>query len=226
MRAPGADLDMQRVLNDDGRATSWELADRMAAFLGSGVEILNLSIGGPTADGEPPLVLERAADVLSAEMLLVAAAGNHGDMRDDVHDVTDDVSRTEPPERNSPLWPAALQYVVAVGATDQGDKIAPFTPPGVPWLDLVAPGVGVESTYLTGDVEAVTVGIEEGREVPLTQPLGRFEGAARWSGTSFSTADATGEIAKLAQGEDTTAQEALAKIRGREPGQGDVHRPW
>jgi membrane-anchored mycosin MYCP len=234
MRAPGADLDMQRVLEDDGRATSWALAERMASFLGSGVEILNLSIGGATADGEPPLVLERAADVLSAEMLLVAAAGNHGnppqgnhgDPPQQVSKVTDDLLRTEPPKPNSPLWPAALHNVVAVGATDEEDRIARFTPPGVPWLDLVAPGAHVESTFLTGDVQAVTVDMDGDTEVRRTQPLGRFQGAARWSGTSFATADATGEIARLSHDEDTTAQEALATIRDRAPGQGDVHRPW
>jgi subtilisin family serine protease len=116
--------------------------------------------------------------------------------------------------------------VVAVGATDKRDQIAEFTPPGVPWMDLVAPGVGVESTFLNGKVETVTVHIEQGTAVHRRTNLGTFNGAARWSGTSFATADATGEIARLVRdNKDMTAREAVKKIRDRKPGEGDVHRP-
>ena len=52
----------------------------MAGFAGSGTEILNVSLGCYTEDGEPPLVLARAVSVLSPAILLIAAAGNHGDI--------------------------------------------------------------------------------------------------------------------------------------------------
>jgi subtilisin family serine protease len=196
----------------------------MASFLRSGIEVLNLSFGGPTADGMPPLVLERAVDVLSAEMVLVAAAGNHGDQPEDVGAALHQDITTVPRSRNSPIWPAAMPNVVAVGATDTEDGIASFTPPDVPWLDLVAPGKDVESTFLTGRVEAVTVEVENGEVLGIVKKdLGDFEGTARWSGTSFAAASATGEIARLMQTHQLTAQAAVAEIRKREGGRGTVH---
>ena len=57
-RAPGAELHLRRVLRDDtGRASSWDVAKGMASFLGSGMEILNMSLGFSTADGSPGLVM-------------------------------------------------------------------------------------------------------------------------------------------------------------------------
>jgi hypothetical protein len=227
-RAPGVDLDIHRVLrDDDGRASSWDVAEGMASFLDSGVQILNMSLGAPTADGAAPLILERAADVLSGQLLLVAGAGNHGDVQPLVEEPTDELLATVPSSPNSPLWPAALSNVVAVGATDDEDELAPFTPRGVPWLDLVAPGVDVVSTFLIGEVQARVATAKRGRHVSTRiEHLGKFAGAARWSGTSFAAADATGEIAKLTLAEkDGTPQEALEKIQERGAGRPEVHRP-
>ena len=44
----------------------------------SGVQVLNLSLGCSTADGQAPMVLERAIAQLTPTMAVVAAAGNHG----------------------------------------------------------------------------------------------------------------------------------------------------
>ena len=80
-RAPGAELVIRPVLlNEKAFARAWDVAKDMAGFIGSGVDILNLSFGCYTDDGEPPLVLARAVSLVSAEILLVAAAGNHGDI--------------------------------------------------------------------------------------------------------------------------------------------------
>jgi hypothetical protein len=227
--APAVDLDIHRVLrNDDGRASSWEVAQGMSSFLDSGVQILNMSLGGPTADGSPPLILQRAADVLSGQMLLVAGAGNHGKVEPLVEEPTDKLLATVPRSPKSPLWPAALSNVVAVGATDDKDELADFTPHDVPWLDLVAPGVNLPSTFLSGEVQA-RVAKDENRKYVSTriQNLGTFTGAARWSGTSFAAANATGEIARLMLDDEggLTPQGALKAILERPAGPGTVHAP-
>ena len=219
-RAPGADLDVRAVLGKNGRSSSWEVARQMASFLGSGVDVINLSLGCPTADGEPPLLLQRAADVLAGETILVAAAGNHGAQEPlDLDDSTNapEILATVPRRRESPMWPAALPNVVAVGATDSSEfgsqaGLASFTP-RVPWLDLLAPGVNVPSTFIQGGVEIVVVELEGGRLVERAPELiGTFDGAATWSGTSVAAADVTGAIVALAAEKGWTAREALRAL--------------
>jgi subtilisin family serine protease len=227
-RAPGAVLDVRRVLRDDnGRASSWDVAKGMASFLGSGVRVLNMSFGTVTKDAGAPFVLERAVDRLAGEMVLVAAAGNHAndDTEELEHrDVPDDVA-TVPVSAESPMWPAALPNVVAVAAEDATGGRAPFSPFDLPWIDLYAPGVDVASTFLTGDVDVRDALREDGRVV--LGPPRRVEfrsGYARWNGTSFAAADVSGEIARVAQAKGVTAREALSEITSRRHGDGhDVH---
>jgi membrane-anchored mycosin MYCP len=233
-RAPGAEIHVHRVLRDEnGRASSWDVAKGMGSFLGSGVEILNMSLGFSTADGSSGLVMERAVDVLSAEMIIVAAAGNHGDRGDELDppplDELDDFPdlASVPTKAGSPTWPAALPNVVAVGATDAHGEPAPFNPRGVPWLDLLAPGVDVLSTYLTGEVQAARPTIE-GSTLTFPKPskVDDFRGTARWSGNSFAAADVTGEIARLAQESGLAPRQALRSILARRPDGGhDIHPP-
>jgi hypothetical protein len=220
-RAPGADLDVRAVLSKDGRASSWQVAEQMASFLGSGLDVLNLSLGCPTADGEPPLLLQRAADVLSGETVLVAAAGNHGAQpRLELGESVDapEILATVPRGPNSPMYPAALPNVVAVGAStgaESPDERATFTPK-VPWLDLLAPGVGIPSTFVEGEVEIVVVEQERGRLVARApRSLGRFTGGATWNGTSFAAADVTGAMIALATEQGWTVREALQALLRR-----------
>ena len=141
---------------------------------------------------------------LGAEMILVAAAGNHGD------DEMPEPATAGAPHSGSALWPAALPGVVAVGAADVGldgtaftFSDADFTPVGPGWIDVWAPGVDVVSTYVDGPVEMPGSG-------PRT-----FAGYARWSGTSFAAADVTGEIAAIAQQDRIPPRDALHRILGR-----------
>ncbi len=69
---------MRRVLADDGKATSWEVATAIAKLAKTKPDIINLSLVCYTEDGEPPLVLATAIDRVSPETVIVAAAGNHG----------------------------------------------------------------------------------------------------------------------------------------------------
>jgi len=202
-RAPGAELVIRPALNDDAAGKAWDVAKGIVSFIGSGVDILNLSFGCYTDDGEPPLVLARAVSRVSAEILLVAAAGNHGNI-DQLKDqgLLADASWAKNLTPKTPMWPAAFDEVIAVGATD-GDKPAPFSP-RTPWVNLTAPGVNVESTYLVGEVKlASTKGISTADS----------SGFAYWDGTSFSAAAVSGAVAAKILPGRRDAWQALACIR-------------
>lgn len=205
-RAPAAKLEIRGVLDGpNSTATVWEVAKAMASFLSIGIGILNLSVGCYTRDAQPPFVLERAVQVLASHgIVLLAAAGNHGN----------GTSVTIP--RNAPIFPAACPGAIAVGAlTDHGTEglhRAPYSPTAE-WVNLVAPGTSVVSTYLTGNVEFFRL---PGLTVP---PFAQkeFHGSASWTGTSFATAAVSGEIARLTIPGQTTPLQALNKLLERDP---------
>jgi hypothetical protein len=195
-RAPQVVLDVHNALNDKGEATAWDVARKMVEFADAGVSILNLSLGCFTVDGAPPLLFQRAVELLTPEVVIIAAAGNHGD---------GNVPYNVGPK--TPFWPAALDDVVAVGAHDSSTgQRAPFSP-DAPWVTLSAPGVNVASTYLRGKVE---VEAPDKKGKPSCHEYG---GYARWSGTSFAAAAVTGDIAANTQPHPSGSREALAKLR-------------
>lgn len=187
-RAPGTDIQAHQVLGDDSNtATAWDVARTMVAFAGSGVSVLNMSFGCTTRDGQPPLVLTRAVDLLTPEVVLVAAAGNHG---------AEDTRASA-----APVYPAAFDDVIAVGAHTGDGTSAPFSPT-LPWVDLVAPGVQVTSTY------------------PVRSAGGPgYDGQATWSGTSFATAHVTGVIAAHTEPGRIGARQALQRLMDLKPGE-------
>jgi hypothetical protein len=183
-QAPGAVVELRGGLDDHASQDSWTLARTIADLADASTDVVNLSLGCTTDDGRPPLVLSAALAALGPRTVVVAAAGNHGG------------ADGAPP---SPSWPAALDNVIAVGALD-GDHPATFTP-DAPWVDAMAPGVGLVSTYRTG-----------------TDGGG---GLARWSGTSFAAAAVTGAIAAAAgpagAGPAGSAQAAWDRMRETGP---------
>jgi subtilisin family serine protease len=187
-RAPGADVQAHQVLADDGSsASAWDVARTMAAFARSGVSVLNMSFGCITRDGQPPLVLARAVDLLTPDVVLVAAAGNHG--------------AEEGRAAASAVYPAAFDDVIAVGAHNGTGTAAAFSPT-LPWVDLIAPGVRVTSTY----------------PVRFTGGPG-YDGQAVWSGTSFATAHVTGVIAAHTEPGRVDARQALQRLMDLKPGE-------
>ncbi|WP_328470614.1 S8/S53 family peptidase [Actinoplanes sp. NBC_00393] len=174
-QAPGATLSVTALLDDSGVADSWEAAVRIVQLGREGLDVLNLSFVSYTDDGMPPLVLSTAIDRLDPDIVVVAAAGNHGFLDDG--------------QERKVAWPAALNDVVAVGASSaRGDgEPASFTPVGA-WIDALAPGEDVESTYLDGTVRVWDEPDGARRERG-------FNGFARWSGTSFAAAAISGAIA-------------------------------
>jgi membrane-anchored mycosin MYCP len=196
-RAQGALLQVRPVLDAESHGDVWTAATRIADLTAFPVDVLNLSFGCFTDDGKPPLALATAVGLVSPQTVVVAAAGNY-----DAADLTDGLTQ------HTPMWPAALDDVIAVGASDSNGKPAAFSP-DLPWMDFRAPGVHVESTYLTGQVNTGTPGkhaADEGGKVD-------FDGWACWSGTSFAAAAVTGAIAAGIEPGHRSAREALDLLR-------------
>jgi hypothetical protein len=133
-----------RVLGGPGATGQvWDLANTMVDLLDSGISVLNLSLGCLTRDGQPPLALARAVDLVAPTVVVLAAAGDHG-------------AAPEPAVRQVPVWPAALAGVVAVGAHTGDGTPAPSTP-ALPWVDLTAAtvlGTAAATAHVTDVVTA------------------------------------------------------------------------
>lgn len=210
-------LEQQRVdpgcPGDLWRMPLWRLAERLVEFADAGVQVLNCSLGCETRNGQPPLVLERAIAHLSPTMAVVAAAGNHGLPSLPIEPYLDVPVRDDP---SAALFPAALDGVLAVGVREPDGRVADFNPRGAddgewaPWIDGFLPGRDVVSAYL-GDrtPEPVELPPAAGTTRPRRETFG---GWARWTGSSFAAAHATGRIAALIAAGRSPAQ-AVQEIR-------------
>jgi membrane-anchored mycosin MYCP len=196
-QAPGATVEVRRILDDQGIATSWDAAKGILDFAGTGVDVLNLSFACYTDDGQPPLVLATAISRLDPGIVVVAAAGNHAQLKDET--------------KLPPAWPAALDDVVAVGAatTRDGGERADFSP-DAPWVDLLAVGVGVKSTFFDGPVNLPD---DQNRPYGAASEPQQFHGFAQWSGTSFAAALVTGAIAAGTEPGRVSARASYENIR-------------
>lgn len=199
------DLDFRTVLDEDAmNASSWDVAKKIAELQhDEDVAVANLSFGAAASRGAP-LVLQRAIDRIGSKIVVVAAAGNNGGIGEH------ELAGLEP---NTPMWPAALDNVIAVGAHDGHGKAADFSP-DVSWLDLMAPGVDVTSTFLPGRVKVVHRH-EDGRLVEEPDVVDFGDGWAQWNGTSFAAANVTGEIVALMNSHQISAPDAVAVLLER-----------
>lgn len=199
------DLDFRTVLNEDAmNASSWDVAKKIAELQhDENIAVANLSFGAAASRGVP-LVLQRAIDRIGSKIVVVAAAGNNGGIGEHL------LPGLKP---NTPMWPAALDNVIAVGAHDGHGKAADFSP-DVSWLDLMAPGVDVASTFLPGLVKVVHHH-EDGRLVENPDEVDFGHGWAQWNGTSFAAANVTGEIVALMNAHHISAPDAAAQLLDR-----------
>ncbi|MGB7532450.1 MAG: S8 family peptidase [Halobacteriota archaeon] len=114
----------EKVLNETGWGTEWGVALGIVQAADNNADIISLSLGGDDAQ-----VMEDAClYAWNNGCLLVAASGNDG--------------------KRGVTYPAAYETVIAVGAIDQNGHRCGFSNWG-PKLELVAPGVGILSTYLS-----------------------------------------------------------------------------
>ncbi|MEV4512295.1 S8/S53 family peptidase [Dactylosporangium sp. NPDC049525] len=188
-QGPAVALNMRAVLNSDtATGTAWDVAKRMVEFRGTGVKVLCVPLGGFTEDGQPPLVLSRAVELISPEILVVAAAGNHGELEPPA-------GRSHPSPKSA-MFPAALDGVISVGGLDDNNQVTSFTPK-VPWVRFLARAEDVSSTYLVGDVDIQhhdneRLGLHDGHTGQTT-----FTKYAKWSGNSFAAGLVAGRLAAL-----------------------------
>ena len=132
-----------KVLSANGSGKVADIARGLDYAVEHGADVINMSFGGTATAA---VMDEAIARAVAADVVLVAGTGNDG-------------------FRGTPTYPAALPGVLAVGATKAGGTIAGFSNTGS-YVDLVAPGVGIRSTYWAAS-EAYGVGDGTSFSTPL-----------------------------------------------------------
>ena len=123
--APGVSILPVKVLNSSGSGTWVDISNGIIYAVDHGADIISLSIGGPITSQ----VLQTAVQYAAAhDVLIVTGTGNTG--------------------TNAPFYPAFYPETFAVGATDNTGQLWWQSNYGDS-VDVVAPGVGVWSTYWT-----------------------------------------------------------------------------
>jgi hypothetical protein len=198
-QAPAATLYLRHVLDHRGDGTVWEAAAGIAELIPLDLDVVNLSFGEyMTDDDSAPMVLDAAIRRFGHDTVVVAAAGNNGDVNGSR---PADVPAGVTPSTTS--YPAALPEVVGVGAIDADNKRAPFTPDPAPWISLLARGTDLNAAYLRGEVRTA-------HQSKTT----RFDGIANWAGCSFAAGVVTGVIAARTEPGRRSARQALDELMG------------
>lgn len=128
----GATIVPYRVADAAGCIPDQAVADAIIDAADRGVEVINMSIGGPGVTAVLSEAVRYAAD---AGVIQIAAAGNEAD------------------DGSAPSYPAAFREVIAVGASTRDDRLAEYSNRG-DYLHLVAPG-GDGSGTAAGDVSVL-----------------------------------------------------------------------
>lgn len=118
---------VERIFDDAGVAIA---DDKVAAAIMHAVDqdadVINMSWGSYSFSH---VIKDAISYAINDNVILVGASGNDG--------------------VSTPYYPAAYDGVISVGATDINDEIPSFSNFGN-WIDLVAPGVDILSTYIGG----------------------------------------------------------------------------
>lgn len=123
--APDATILPLRVLDDEGRGTTFGLADAIYWAVDAGADVINLSVA---TDEPSEIVADAIRYAFDRGVVVVAAAGNEG----------------EEGERIS--FPASLPEVLGVTSVDLGDRKAGFASYH-PDVSLSAPGVRIRGPF-------------------------------------------------------------------------------
>jgi subtilisin family serine protease len=206
--APDCSVRVRGVVTNLGDTDECEVAHALEDLYGT-VDFVNMSFSSyaPLAphgllaaavrrlQREPSPAGRRSGAPLSEQgAVVVASAGNDGTCL--------------------PTYPGALPGVVSVGAIGPHGP-APFTNYGS-WVRACAPGVDVVSTFFSGF---------DGYEVAAAgQPdPDKFDGWARWSGTSFSAPIVLACLARTVYRTGCSPRQAVARLIDG-PGLGAL--PW
>jgi subtilisin family serine protease len=191
--APGAKVVAMNVFDPIGFVDDERLANTLLA-VPDNVQVINLSLGGPTHDNLGLPLTEAALLALAQRQprpVVVAAAGNEGD--------------------TEPTYPAAFKDVIAVGARQApGGGRACFSNHGI-WVDACAMGRSVHSTFFD-DLEVRPEELPPGCLPGPPPGRQQFQGFATWSGTSFAAPCVAGAIAARMTDQSVDAVEAAFQL--------------
>lgn len=123
--APGVTLMSVKILDCTGSGSTASIVAGTDFAVTKGARVLNFSLGSTPDGGIDPAEKEALDNALANNCVIVAASGNDSQISSGSLQPVD--------------FPAAYPPVIAVGATDQNDKVADYSNGGVN-LDLVAPG--------------------------------------------------------------------------------------
>ncbi|HEX6684523.1 MAG TPA: S8 family serine peptidase [Candidatus Limnocylindrales bacterium] len=136
--APAADLLIGKVLDDYGYGqTSWIIAG-MEWAVAQGADVVNMSLGGKSADCTDPLAVAAEHLAATSGALFVVAAGNEG------------------PRRSTVSSPGCAASVLTVGAVNNDGVTAEFSSRGPvaggmrSKPDLAGPGVDIKAAKANG----------------------------------------------------------------------------
>lgn len=127
--APRCKIMPVKALSGKGEGTDSDIAEAVVWAVDHGANIINLSLGG---NGSGKTLENAMKYAYNSNVLVVAAMGNNG--------------------KNIVTYPAGYKNIIAVGATDSKDKIAPFSNFGE-WISVAAPGLKIYSTFPSYKVE-------------------------------------------------------------------------
>ena len=173
--APAADVRIYRALDSDGIGSEEGIACAIVRAWRDGATIINLSLGQESYGDFPPVALAAALDLISDDVIVVAAAGNLGGIAPD------------DPAATRPHWPAAFRRVVGVGGLDSKGRPATWSKRGA-WVDASTVGAGIVSTFVPGTAE-VTLQNQAPPTFIAPDPW------ASWLGTSFAAPQICGLVA-------------------------------
>ena len=163
--------------------------------INQGVDVVNLSIGGP---GAPDFQERTLFNMLLARgTTVVAAMGN------------------ERMQGSPTSYPAAIPGVIAIGATSIDDTIASFSNRGN-HVALSAPGVAIWSTLPTFPGQTGFTATIGPNGLPVEgRAMSREVNYDAWAGTSMATPHVTAAVALLkAKAGALTPTEVRAKLTG------------
>lgn len=189
--APKVELEIEGVLTQAGAVFESRIIQELTEALEDGdhPDIISIQAGAYTRGDRGMPELERLLTSLRSTRrddapLVIAAAGNNGTSR--------------------PFFPAAYDWVIAVGATDDDTSLCDFTNYG-DWVTVYAHGRELINAYPTGTYVCY--------EPPQVGEVREFTtGLAEWSGTSFSTPVVSGAVAAHMSEHGSTARQAIAEL--------------
>lgn len=154
---PNSKIMILRVQADNAVSyESWDVVQAIDYAIENGARIVNCSFGG----GEGSAIEEAAfARLRDAGIMAVCAAGNDG-------------LNIDLPENRQ--YPAGydLDNIVSVAASNRSDMLAGFSNYGLDQVDVMAPGVGIESTTITGVNTNASLAVETGGQTVEYRAIG------------------------------------------------------